>query len=769
MLAKMRLQTRLLVVGVALSAIPMTIMLLAVLYQNNQMAQQAAQECVKLATADLDHIAQGIVSLCKTQDETIQQNIDNTLKLAQRLLKETGQVTLAKETVTWEAVNQSSDATSSVTLPKMMVGDTWLGQNRDRNVASAIVDDVGSVAGVTCTIFQRMNDKGEMLRVSTNLIAADGARAIGTFIPAVDPPGSANAGKANPVVAALLGGQTYHGRAFAVNTWYLTAYEPIRDPAGKVVGAICAALPIENVKSLRQAIVNTKVGKTGYVYVLDSEGHYVISKDGERDGEIIWDVKDANGELFIQEVIKKALALKEGEIAEQRYPWKNDGDLVAREKVVRIAHFAPWDWTIGVGSYIDEFKEAETLVRATGTHTSMVLLTLVAITLGLTIVVWFFVAAGLNRKLGDVTMQLREASEQVSSASTHLTQSGQELAAGASEQASSLEETSAALEQISGQARNNAESAQEAAESVAHVAEIARQSADGAQKAQSLSDEARQAAEGGAKAVDEIAQAMRAIREGSEQVTDIIEVIDDITHQTKMLATNAAIEAARAGDQGKGFAVVADEVSKLAEHSKTSAKEISELIRETARRAQVGSELAERGNQALKNILEKSLEVAQLISEIARNAEEQATGVDGVGQLVSSINKASSEQAVGVDQVTKATAQMDQVTQGNAATAEESASASEELSAQALSLQAMVQELVAVMEGSRGRAEALAASNAKLQMAEDLHRAASSHAATPSNGKQASSQRNGQSQQPAPAPTRARQLIPMGADDFSNF
>ena len=709
MFLSMKLRTKLLVTGVALTALPLGIMIWAVIYQNGRMTQRAAQECVQLAKADLDHIAKGVYALCTTQNDIVQQNVDNMLNVARCLLTDAGGARFdEKEVVSWEAINQYSKAKSTVKLPKMSVGETWLGQNYDTGTASPLVDEIRDLSKTTCTVFQRMNEAGDMLRVCTNVEKLDGTRAIGTFIPAVNPPGAPDAGQQNPVVSTLLNGETYRGRAFVVNAWYLTAYEPIVDATGKVMGALYVGLPMEGVKSLREAIMNTEVGQTGYVYVIDSNGNYVISKDGARDGECIWETKDADGTLFIQEIIKKALVLKPGELAEQHYPWKNSGETVAREKIVRIVRFEPWDWTIGVGSYLDEFTAAETQVREMGAHTSQFLVLLAIATVAIAIAVWFGIAFRLNRRLQDVASQLQAASDQVASASTHLTQSGQELAAGANEQAAGLEQTSAALEEISGQAKGNAEAAEQATNSVKHVVEVARHSAEGTQKAQGLSEEARQAAEEGANAVEEIAQAMGAIREGSDQITDIIEVINSITHQTKMLATNAAIEAARAGDQGKGFAVVADEVSKLAENSKSSAKEIGELIRETARRAQVGSELAERGTQALKNILNKSLEVAQIITEIARNAEEQSKGVDTVGQLVGSINRASSEQASGVDQVAKATDQMDQVTQRNAANAQESASASEELSAQAMSLQAMVFELVALMEGCRGQRPSLA-------------------------------------------------------------
>ena len=157
------------------------------------------------------------------------------------MLANAGNPGLSKETVTWTAVNQFTGKPIAVQLPKMLVGDQWLGQNTDPAIETLVVDKVTRLIGETTTIFQRMNEEGDMLRVATTIKDAEGKRAIGTYIPAVNPDGTPN-----PVIAAVLKGETYHGRAFVVDAWHLTAYEPIKDKEGNLIGMLYAGIKQAN-------------------------------------------------------------------------------------------------------------------------------------------------------------------------------------------------------------------------------------------------------------------------------------------------------------------------------------------------------------------------------------------------------------------------------------------------------------------------------------------------------------------------------------------
>jgi len=727
MLKKLTLKTKLLSVGFILTVTPLIVLAVITYYQNIRIRDVTDIGCRELAYADLDHIAAGVQAMCTAQQDLLEKKLMGDLNVARAILVGTGQVSLSTDQLVWDARNQLTDQAAQVSLPKMLVGGEWLQQNKDFKQRSPIVDKVGELSGGTCTIFQRMNAAGDMLRVCTNVTQKDGSRAIGTYIPAVGPDGAPN-----PVIAAVQKSSTYVGRAYVVNGWYITAYEPIHDSQKNVVGMLYVGVPQESVSSLRKQIMGIKVGKTGYVYVIDSKGNYVISKDGKRDGECIWGAKDAGGTLFIQEICQKSLKLNHDEVAEQLYPWKNAEDSVARVKVARIKYFKPWDWIIGVGSYVDEFDQAS---REIDGVTRSAQITFVAVTGGASIVafvVWFLVAGGIGGALKRIAEKLSGGSEQTASAAGQVASASQSLAQGTSEQAAAIEETTSSVEEMSSMIKQNAANAGEA---------------------KALAANTKGSADKGGKAMAKMSQAIEDIKQSSDKTAKIVKTIDEIAFQTNLLALNAAVEAARAGEAGKGFAVVAEEVRNLAMRSAEAAKNTATMIEESVKNANNGVVI--------------SKEVGESLTEIATSARK-------VNDLVAEITAASNEQAQGIEQISTAVVQMDSVTQQNAANAEESASASEELSAQAEELNKMVADLRNLVGGAANTATTATAHAVKKH---DLHFA---HDAGKSGSNAKSSTVAKASHSPrthakptnwhGKAPAGAEEVIPMeGQDELTKF
>lgn len=268
---------------------------------------------------------------------------------------------------------------------------------------------------------------------------------------------------------------------------------------------------------------------------------------------------------------------------------------------------------------------------------------------------------------------LSEGGQQVASASQQLSSASQQLAAANAQQAAAVQETSSTLEETSSMVLQNTENTRQAA---------------------ALSAQANTAAEKGNSEMQEMMSSMLELKKSSNQISKIIKVIDEIAFQTNILALNAAVEAARAGEAGMGFAVVAEEVRNLAQRSAQAAKDTASII-------EANIDLSQRG-------VDGAQRVGQALGEVAVNAKK-------VSQLVDEVAAASQEQSQGIGQINKAIGQVEQSTQQNAASAEESASASEELSAQAITMQEIVQQLVSLVNGANAVQIVMATQSRKVE------------------------------------------------------
>ncbi|MDJ0874301.1 MAG: Cache 3/Cache 2 fusion domain-containing protein [Desulfobacterales bacterium] len=632
MLRDLKLRTKLVLMGLFATFVPLIVAGIFVTRQNNQTFQVALDESIKLARVDLDHIAEGVYRLAQTQDDLLRKSLRSDLNVARRVVNDNGGIAFAYENVTWNAVNQYTKTMVPVELPKMLVGNTWFGQTNDLTVTVPVVDEVRNLAeDLTCTVFQRMNSGGDMLRIATNVVKDDGTRAIGTYIPRTNPDG-----KSNPVISTVLRGQTYVGRAYVVNKWYLTAYEPIYSKDKRIVGMLYVGLPQESVKSLREAIYDIQVGKTGYVYVLDSQGHYVISQNGTRDGEDISQAKDTSGNLFIQEIVAKSTVLKPGEVAEHRYPWQNPGDPQARYKIARLMYFEPWDWVIGAGSYEEEYLESAGIIEQIRDQSKIVLWSIAVVAGLLTGLIGLWVARGIANPIIAIANAVRTVARERDLTIAVPVGSKDEVGIMAGEfnkMMALLREsfqlvTKAArdVENYSGDVAQRANANRERAEHQAEQMQIMQQTVEDmrstAGEVASSSESQREAADISNNNIETLSVDMGSVTEASASQ---VEEASTATDRVEVMGETGAKVVATAQQQGEQVEAVTQAVSRM----ETAVQELTGATTNAMTFASDALQAVEEGTESvsatvegMRAIAESSEQISEIITVITEIAEQ---------------------------------------------------------------------------------------------------------------------------------------------------
>ena len=517
-------------------------------------------------------------------------------------------------------------AVAGVQTPSLLLGSEVLNNNFTE------VDEFKQMSGGVATVFVRSGD--DFVRVSTSLTKQDGSRAIGTVLD-----------RQGPAYQRVLGGQAYIGRAVLFDRSFMTQYSPVRDSSGKVIAVLfigfdytdAQAAQFENLKRFR-------IGQTGSLALLDEQKRWLVPPAGvqalDQSVAVMLDLAKTPGK-------GRFWSDKNEDFYSVSVPF--DGGPWAVVASMPKAEIRAVTWAVGIRLVIGSILAMLLAVGATVWFLRSKLQPLSDLVRQAEALGAGDLSARLNvsshDEIGQLARSFNQMGEALSTMVSHIRKAAEEvnsraqalsgLSGGAYD---GMEQQSGEITSMAGAVEEFSATSLNIADNMGNTERLAQENAQQTRIGRTSMQEASSSLEHIATALNSTATVINTLGQRSQEIGGIVGVITSIAEQTNLLALNAAIEAARAGEQGRGFAVVADEVRNLASRTREATDEISGMIQSIQRETGNAISTMEHGNTLMQEGLSRNADVASALARI----DEQSRSA---GQQFAAITTATQEQS----------------------------------------------------------------------------------------------------------------------------